>query len=623
MRPRQLATESPLVEAYGATNIGVSLGRTVDAVMEQPALGGLVAKQFGIAGAQADAFTEDQREEFRQSEAERRRELYRLEYELDYTTDPVRREGIIKQMDDLYAQTNTQRSQIFEESKSQGRIMPEDAFKEQYGDLLQYTGPMTPAAAQMMYDNKKADVIRQAIINAGPKGIGPDVVKFGASVLNAATDPLELATAFLPVVGPAGRAAAAARFGRVGGAAAVGAVEGGVGSLLTEPLYYGLSESQQLDYSMREALFNVGAGVFLGGAIGTVIGAFARKGLNTDEIRRMVEPETNLIGGERVELPRVEAPSAEDLTVRDSLARERTRDLFDAVGGARTYGEAIRQLVNDQGVQVELIAPRSMPRPQSLSEFVRAKGGINDADPTFRGELEALGIKGRAQYTNNRGTQVNGLSNPNTKTNLDDMAALAQEAGFIERRDVNELVDALRRERNGEFVFSARYENDARRWREYYRAASDYDREVERRNDIRTELEEIGYRDVTEDEVALIAEYMSRNRSDVDTAAERVAIQAEGLRAQEISRRAQNPQYDPLADFEASRQVARAPEDEDFDAAIARDLDIVRQIAGDENASAADRRAAQEAIDSLDEIDRQTDAYIENLRAAVTCIVRN
>lgn len=81
-------------------------------------------------------------------------------------------------------------------------------------------------------------------------------------MLAMATDPVEVATMFIPFVGQAGKAASVARFGRIGGRARVGAIEGTAGALLTEPLYYGLSKDQQLDYTMSEALLNVGAGFF-------------------------------------------------------------------------------------------------------------------------------------------------------------------------------------------------------------------------------------------------------------------------------------------------------------------------------------------------------------------------
>ena len=98
---------------------------------------------------------------------------------------------------------------------------------------------MTTSEAKLLADNKRAEMIRHAIISKGPSGVLPTVAKFGAGLAAMAVDPLEVASMFIPVVGVGGRAASVARFGKVGGRVLVGATEGFVGSALTEPLYFG------------------------------------------------------------------------------------------------------------------------------------------------------------------------------------------------------------------------------------------------------------------------------------------------------------------------------------------------------------------------------------------------
>lgn len=620
MRPRQLAAQSPLLEAYGATQVSVSLGKTVDAILETPELGGRIASSFKIGMAQGSGMTDEQREQFRTEEAERRREISQIEWDLNHSTyDQVEREKLISRIDDLYSKTGAQRDAMTQQSIEAGRLMSQEAFKEKYGDLLEYTGPITPEAAELMYQGRKDEVIREAIIQSGPKGIVAGGVKLGASLWNIVTDPAELASSFIPVVGPARRAQLVARFGRVGGAAATGAIEGGVGNLLTEPLYYGLSKSQQLDYTMEDALFNVGAGVLLGGGIGTVAGALSRKSIDTRAVAEMTAPETRMIGGEAVEIPQMERISDEQIIANDRIARERAQRVSRAINGPKTMREAISQLATDRGVQVDLVMPRTMPRPQTVSEFVRSKGGINDADPTFRGELQQLGIAGRAQYFNSRGTQVNGISNPNTRTNLDDMAQSAYEEGFISQPDPNMLVEALREESRGNFVFSERDRQMAEEWRGFNQARNDYEAELAHRDNIRQELEAIGYKDATDDEIALISEYMATRGLDVEMAAERVAIQAADLISVENARRASRADLDPFADFEASMRASMTSEEIDFDAAIQRDIDIIQQM--DRNgALTEDQRAI---LNEIEEIDARTDAYIRNLQVGINCIVRN
>lgn len=106
MRPRRLAAQSPLLEAYGATQISVSLGKTVDAILETPELGGRIASSFKIGMAQGSGMTDEQREQFRTEEAERRREISQIEWDLNHSTyDQVEREKLISRIDDLYSKT--------------------------------------------------------------------------------------------------------------------------------------------------------------------------------------------------------------------------------------------------------------------------------------------------------------------------------------------------------------------------------------------------------------------------------------------------------------------------------------------------------------------------------------
>jgi hypothetical protein len=623
MRPRELKTSSPLVEMYGAQNLGVSLGRAVEEVFKTPELGGRLSSEVAIAAEQRSGFTGEQREQFRQAEAERRREISLLEDELlRGTLSEPEREGVSGRLAELYAQTETDRNALVQESIDAGRLMSEDQFREEFGDLLEYDGLITPEAARAMYNGRKEEVIRETIISMAPSGFVAEATLFGAGIANLATDPLELGSMFIPVVGPASKARLVSRFGRVGGRTAEGAIEGAVGSLITEPFYYGLSRSQQLDYAMEDALFNVGAGLLLGGGIGTVVGALSRKGVNAQRVAEMAGVETRTItdaeGNQIITGSGVEVFDQAFALADSTAIRRSSRKMALDLDAKRVAETAIRQMANDLNVQVDLVTPRAMPRPQTLSEFVRGRGGINDSDPTFRGELRSLGIEGRAQYLNSKGQQVNGISNPNSPLNMDDMAALAEEAGFISSRDTNELIEALRSERSGDFVFSSRDANAAQDWRDYHGARSDFDAEVERRKEIREEIDRLGMKKVSDEEVALMSEYMARNGESLDVAAKRLSVDLEQRRAQLTAERANRPESDPLADFGASERAGQNQEDIDFDAAFERDLEVVRQM--EEDGELTDFHRA--ILAEIEEIDARTDAYIENLRAGITCIVR-
>jgi hypothetical protein len=629
MRPRELKTSSPLVEMYGAQNLGVSLGRAVEEVFKTPELGGRLASEVAIAGEQRTAFTDEQREQFRQAEAERRREISLLEDELlRGTLSEPEREGVSGRLADLYAQTETDRNALVQDSINAGRLMSEEQFREEFGDLLEYDGLITPEAARAMYNGRKEEVIRETIISMAPSGFVAEATLFGAGVANLATDPLELGSMFIPIVGPARKAQLVSRFGRVGGRTAEGAIEGAVGSLITEPFYYGLSRSQQLDYAMEDALFNVGAGLLLGGGIGTVVGALSRKGVNPQKVAEMAGVETRTItdseGNQIITGSGVEVFDQAFALADSTAIRRRSRKMALDLEAKRVAEAAIRQMANDMSVQVDLVTPRAMPRPQTLSEFVRGRGGINDSDPTFRGELRSLGIEGRAQYLNSKGKQVNGISNPKSPLNMDDMAALAEEAGFISSRDTNELIEALRSERSGEFVFSSRDATAAQDWRDYHGARSDFDAEVERRKEIREEIDRLGMKKVSDEEVALMSEYMARNGENLDAAAKRLSVDLEQRRAQLTAERANAPESVRLADYDFARAINEQLDEADLLSDVDELRQTVEQIRADVEGSGQQlSEYARTILDEIEVIDQKTDSYIETLRAGITCIVRN
>lgn len=633
MRARQLNTSSPLVKATQADQIGVSNSRAIGEIFKEPLSGGLIARELARAGANSAAITNEETESFMDAEIARREELNRIEFDLQFETDQTRRQALLDEYDAVFQQREDQQDFIRQTAVEEGRMISPEQVVEEYG--IETDRAMSRAEAEIVANGRREQEIRNAIISAAPRGFIPGAARLGASILNFATDPVELGSMFIPIVGPAGKAAAAARFGRVGGGAATGAVEGGVGSLLTEPLYFGLTQSQQLDYTMQEALLNVGAGVFLGGGIGTLVGAFSRTPVNVARVREASAPETQVISGDRIDPVNdlelgeqfyddpsravgIDDMDREVFISQDEIARRSFReDLYGFVGGSEAFEYAVRRLVNDRGIDVSPVMPRAVPRPQTISDFIRQKGGINDSDPVFRGELENLGIRGFNPYASSKGNQVNGISNPRSDMNLDDMAELAQEAGFIRNRDKDELIEALRSESQGNFVFAMRDQNRAAQWREYNRNLSDFDAELQRRDDIRAELEAIGYREATDDEIALMSSEMASGKNFGEAAAQ-IGFRANEARAQTVARDMANPASDPLSDFEASMRADMLPEDFDWEQATDRELEILRQMQVDETLTAEQARL----VDEIAEIDAKADTYIQAVQAAAVCVTR-
>lgn len=620
MQPRPLETENRILRATGADELRVSLGRAVSEMIGTPMTGELISRSFEQTAATSRAITDEQRQDFFEAEQERIRRQKTLEFDLATETDPSIRDSLISQLDEIYQQKETQKESIFQQAIDEGRLQTPEDLTEKYGDLLEFDRVMSDEEARLLYAGKKEEIIRNAIVSRSPSGFVAGVAKFGGGMLAMATDPVEVATMFIPFVGPAGRAASVARFGRVGGRARIGAIEGTAGALLTEPLYYGLSKDQQLDYTMSEALLNVGAGLFLGGGIGTIAGVLTRADVDAKAVIDSVEIEAAV----RTDLEAVVIPEPRRITEAEAIAKadravKQTREMYGITGGKVTYETAVRQFVTDQGVEVAMIAPRSIKRPQTLSEFIGRRGGINDDDPTFRGELSSRDIRARSGYINKKGTMVSGVNNPASKNNLDDMARIAFEEGYIPKRDPNLLMEAIMDEQAGNFRFAKQDMEDAQSWRDYHQAKDDFDAEVSRREDIRAELEEYQITNVSDEEIAIISQRMAETGDDAVDVYGRVVGIVENVKAEMLARHASDITNDPLADFDAAARFDAVGDDIELDDTIVREEAIIAQMR--EDGDLEDYQIKE--LDEIARIDAQAQAYVEVTEAATVCLARS
>lgn len=94
-------------------------------------------------------------------------------------------------------------------------------------------------ALDTLITRKKEELARQQAIASGPQGFIPGAARFAGAFGGSLMDPLNVASAFVPVVGPAKYTAMLAKAsgvaGRAGVRAGVGAVEGAVGAAVLEP----------------------------------------------------------------------------------------------------------------------------------------------------------------------------------------------------------------------------------------------------------------------------------------------------------------------------------------------------------------------------------------------------
>lgn len=126
---------------------------------------------------------------------------------------------------------------------------------------------------------KRDEIRRRDVIMRAEGGVLRGSARLATALGVSVLDPLNVATAFIPVISAerysallAQQAGALARAGvRVG----VGAAEGTVGAALIEPLTYGVHRQEQADYALTDSMLNIGFGGIFGASLHAGGGAVA------------------------------------------------------------------------------------------------------------------------------------------------------------------------------------------------------------------------------------------------------------------------------------------------------------------------------------------------------------
>jgi hypothetical protein len=377
-------------------------------------------------------------------------------------------------------------------------------------------------------------------------------------------------------------------------------------------LYYGLSKQLQLDYSMGEALLNVGVGTFLGGGIGTITGITARR-INIKEVARDSGVPDDIF-------PEQQRISEADAVAETQRRNKNTYKNNGVFGGQRIGNVVLRQFVNDNEIDVSPVMPKSMPQPMDLGRFVRQQGGINDQDVTFRGELKNFDVKGIKGYYRGQ-TYVSGISNPDGMS-LDKMAELAHEAGYLKNRDTNELIDKLRETSRGNYTFAEQDQDLALQWRSTVEAQNDFEKEMANREAIRQQIKETQGRELTDEEVAIISDRMMRTGDDIEEAAYDVGVRLEQAEADLLARYGASPTNDVGADVNSAERfdelLPQVQDEFEFDAELEQNEAIIRQYEENGDLDAEDLKELEE----IRQIEEKAEAYQDLTRMAAICTAR-
>jgi hypothetical protein len=287
-------------------------------------------------------------------------------------------------------------------------LISKDELNKKYSNLdLFFDQDEKQSTVDILVNRKTLERERQSIIARGPEGsFNPfnsgfytGGAKLGTSLVVSLADPINIASAFIPVVGEARFASLVARQGLTKARGIRGVVEGAVGAAAVEPIVLTAATAEQADYGLMDSFLNITFGSIIGG--GLHVGAGALKDFRT---RRAFE--------DRIE----EARKAAGITDGEDPAVNLYKEYYPETSRvmkelAETDPEtrrlllvrALTDLIEDNPVNVKPIADLD---PKLREAQINDAVPVNERVNTTRIVDENIGTTERIVTEDNKGTRV-------------------------------------------------------------------------------------------------------------------------------------------------------------------------------------------------------------------------
>jgi hypothetical protein len=287
-------------------------------------------------------------------------------------------------------------------------LISRDELNKKYSNLdLFFEQDEKQSTVDILVNRKTLERERQSIIARGPEGsFNPfnsgfytGGAKLGTSLAVSVADPINIASAFIPVVGQARFASLVARQGLTKARGIRGVVEGAVGAAAVEPIVLTAATAEQADYGLMDSFLNVTFGSIIGG--GLHVGAGALKDFRTRRaFEDRVEAARNAAGITDGEDPAVNLYKEyypETSRVMKELAETdpETRRLL--------LTRALADLIEDNPVNVKPIADLD---PKLREAQINDAVPVNERVNTTRIVDENISTTERVVTEDNKGTRV-------------------------------------------------------------------------------------------------------------------------------------------------------------------------------------------------------------------------
>lgn len=282
-----------------------------------------------------------------------------------------------------------------------------DELNKKYSNLdLFFEQDEKQSTVDILVNRKTLERERQSIIARGPEGsFNPfnsgfytGGAKLGTSLAVSIADPINIASAFIPVIGEARFASLVARQGLTKARGIRGVVEGAVGATAVEPIVLLAASAEQADYGLMDSFLNVTFGSIIGG--GLHVGAGALKDFRTRRaFENRIEEARNAAGitdGEDPAINLYKEYYPETSRVMKELAETdpETRRLL--------LVRALSDLIEDNPVNVKPIADLD---PKLREAQINDAVPINERINTTRVVDENIDTTQRVVTEDNKGTR--------------------------------------------------------------------------------------------------------------------------------------------------------------------------------------------------------------------------
>jgi len=286
-------------------------------------------------------------------------------------------------------------------------LIPRDELNSKYSNLdLFFEQDEKQSTVDILVNRKILEKERQSIIARGPEGsFNPfnsgfytGGAKLATSLAVSIADPINIASAFIPVVGEARFASLVARQGLTKARGIRGVVEGAVGAAVVEPIVLTAATAEQADYGLMDSFLNVTFGSIIGG--GLHVGAGALKDFRT---RRAFEDrvdaarsEAGIVDGEDPAVNLYKEYYPETSRVMKELAET------DPATRRLLLVKALSDLIEDNPVNVKPIADLD---PKLREAQINDVVPINERVNTTRVVDENIGTTQRVVTDENKGVR--------------------------------------------------------------------------------------------------------------------------------------------------------------------------------------------------------------------------